>query len=44
MTEVHDLLIHRTNEDPCNALKTQLIKHTATADQQKLQQLLSIED
>ena len=41
---MRDLLIHPPNDDPYDALKTQLIKRTAATDQQKLQQLLSTEE
>jgi len=43
-TEVCDLLISPPEDAPYDALKTQLIKHTAATDQQKLQQLLSTEE
>lgn len=43
-TEVRDLLIQPPNETPYDTLKTQLIRRTAATDQQKLQQLLSVEE
>jgi len=43
-TEIYDLILTPSNENQYTVLKEQLIQHTATSQQQRLQQLLSAEE
>ena len=43
-TEVHDLILNPTRDNPYATLKEQLVKRTAASEQRRLQQLFNAEE